>query len=239
MSEVKDTVTQVLADLRSSARAKRRAAVQRATNYLGNGAELLPILISLLADVDLGVRQAAVKAVACWRQEAVKPLLELLAQGNADQQKAAIVTLGEIGPEARSARSTLQALKDDRWLGGAVRQALEKIGTGSDWADIYEHPVVQVSMVFWLAVLLWVGLSALGGIGQRALFESNNAGNLAATILGGLGALMGGIVGASRGKLWLATLPLVFGVAGVFAGVMMAGLLGTILEPLARILGRS
>src|SRR5262245_41890123 len=84
------------------ARSRRRAV--RALAALGPAAETaVPALIAAFCDRDLEVRRGAVRALAAVGAAAVPALLEAAQTDHPDVRKVAIVTLGEIGPEARAA----------------------------------------------------------------------------------------------------------------------------------------
>jgi len=90
----------------------------------------VPGLVRALGDEEKWVRVEAVAILAAMRPGGVAALARALADGNPQARLLAAVTLGEIGPEAKSAIPALEAALGDRdeAVRFAAAEALKKIG---------------------------------------------------------------------------------------------------------------
>jgi hypothetical protein len=169
---------------------------------------------------------------------AVPALLRALEEGPADVRKVAVVALGEIGPAASAAVEPLTRALEDGWLATCAREALAKVrpAAGPDRKTL-ARLAAAVCAAWVLASLAGLAATALSWSGQ-ALSAPAGAAATSAFVLGGVGSVLGGVLGLSRRSAQAVVLgPVLFGLGGAFAGLMLglvyAGLVGPVVDALA------
>jgi HEAT repeat protein len=219
-----------------------RCLAARALADLGPAAEdAIPLLVAALRDADVIVRAAAAHGLSHIGRPAVAPLLAELAYEDVYFRRAVIVTLGQVGRSAAAAIPALTAALEDETLADAAAQALRNIrrsrlailrawfGPSLQWA------LGSLALLAAVTVALW----SLAWLSQDLIGEANGPALSAAVGIGLLGSALGALIGGSRraspGAVGGA---LVLGFGGACAGLLLGGVLGTMLEPIVRVLSR-
>jgi len=217
-----------------------RCLAAHALAELGPAAEaVVPLLIPTLRDHNVIVRAAAAHGLAHIGQPAVAPLLAELVNEDADYRRAVIVTLGQIGRPATAAVPMLTTALEDEATAAAAAQALRNIrrsrlaillawfGPSAPWA-------VGSMLLLALATL---GLLLLSWASQEVFGEANGPAFNAALGVAFLGAIAGALLGGSRwGSPGAVGGALVLGLGGGCTGLLLGGVLATLVEPIARAL---
>jgi HEAT repeat protein len=231
----------LIAELSSADPQRRRRAARALAKKGAEAEQAIPALIAAFGDSEMEVRSWAVTALARMGARAVPALLEVLGSDDPDQRRVAVVTLGEIGPAAALAVPVLTELLEDDWLGSPARSALGTIQSGRAYlsgAGLGLRSLAPWLLLAWL--LCAAGSLAVVGFGYLAEHLMGPGAATAATcahILGGVGAVLGLILGHSRGS-WRSLLlgPLLLGLGGATAGLLLGGLLGGAVAPVVRAL---
>jgi hypothetical protein len=233
-----DEVAALCAALWAKQVVARRRAVRALARLGPEAEEAIPALIAAFRDDDLGVRSGAVKALARMEGAAVGALIEALRQDDPDVRKVAVVCLGKIGPPAAPAVEPLQEMLADDWLAACAAEALGKIqgqGRNDHWA---RHLAAWLALAWAVLAVIGATAFALSWVGAWQLGPAGTGAIAAGTIMGGVGALLGGILGLSRGSVRAAVLaPLVLGLGGSIAGLLLGVVMGALIAPVVNVLG--
>jgi hypothetical protein len=225
----------------ASPHAGERREALRALARLGATAEpAIAALIAAFRDPVLELRERAVRILAGLGSAAVPALIEAVRGDDADVRKVAIVTLGRIGPAAAVAEDVLVKTLDDDWLAGTAREALQRIRGQQRSRRSPLHRLVPWLLAGWAVLAL---LALIGGVlswATQAVFGFPvEAAVASASILGGMGATLGIVLGVSRGGVRALLLwPVLLGLAGLTAGFLLGGLVGGAIEPVREALSR-
>jgi HEAT repeat protein len=241
MSSHDEEIAKYIEALASPDASERRAAL-RALAKMGQAAEpAIAALIDTFRDPVLELRERAVRVLARLGQTAVPALVEAVSHEDADVRKVAIVALGLIGPPAMvEAEAVLvQALEDD-WLASTAATALARIRRRRRSRLARLGKLVPWLLPGWMVVALGCAVSGVLSWATEAVFGFPvEAAAASASVLGGVGSVLGAILGLARGGvrgvlLWA----VVFGLGGLMAGFLLAGLLGGTIEPVRKALAR-
>jgi hypothetical protein len=216
--------------------AERRAAIQALAPLGPEAAPAVPDLLRLLGSRDVSLREDAAVGLARVGRPAVAALVEALGREDADMRRAILVILATIGPDAVEAEAAVRDLLADDWLGRWAAETLDRIYDRPGAAARRAQTLVVGIM---LAVPLAVGLAVwlvLRLLAWAALPPAATAAGLALAVVG---VSMGPVLGY---RCWhtrrTVALTLLLGVGGGLAGLLLGGLLGAAVEPLAKILRR-
>ncbi len=233
-------VARQIETLASPQASDRRGALRALARMGAAAAPGIQALIGAFHDPVLELRERAVRILAGLGPAAVPALIEALRGDDADVRKVAVVALGLIGPAAALAEDALvEALADD-WLAGSARVALERIRSRRRSRRPPLYRLVPWLLAGWavLAVLALVG-GVLSWAGLEVFGFPAGAAVASASILGGMGATLGVVLGVSRGGvralfLW----PVLLGLGGLLAGFLLGGLVAGAVEPVREALSR-
>jgi hypothetical protein len=237
--EQTDEVAVLVALLRGGRAEQRRGAALKLGQHHEGAEVAVSALIGAFDDADLEVRGAAVAALARLGAVAVPALGTALRDGGPDVRKVAIVALGEIGPAARAAIGELVELLEDEWLGACALEALRKIkGQRADRGRALRGLALGVFLAWLCSAAFGAGVFGAAWVGALLFGPLAGAAVSAASVLGGVGALLGAILGATRGSVrGLVLGPVLFGLGGAGAGLLLAGLVSALVAPVTQALG--
>jgi hypothetical protein len=234
-----DLVTPLVEQFQNGGAADRCAAAHGLAALGPAAATAVPVLVAALRDRDVIVRAAAAHGLAHIGKPAVAALLAELGHEDTDFRRAVVVTLGQIGRPAAAAVSALTTALEDEALADAAAQALRNIrrsrlaklrawfGPSLPWALGSIAVLALATLV--LLLLSWAS--------QEFFAEVSEPSFAAALGVGFLGATMGALIGGSRwGSPGAIGGALVLGLGGGFTGLLLGGVLATLVEPVVRAL---
>lgn len=124
----KDAVPHLLSALKGE-NAGAHAAAARALGKIGaDAATAVPVLVGMLAAAES--RAGALEALPLFKEAAVPALIEGLGASDAEARRAAVMTLGHIGPPAKGALEALEKIHyhdDVRKIRDAALTAMDRI----------------------------------------------------------------------------------------------------------------
>ncbi len=202
----------------------------------GSTLEELRLRIEALKSRDPSRRLAAARLLGRAGPPAVPLLLEALAGATGRFREAIVSALGLIGPKARAALPSLEALCEDEEVGATARRAVGEIRRG--WALSWER-LVEVVLP-WMVWLLFIGTVVGETASWVGLFgRMEGLGLQVAVAWGCLGAVAGAVFGINCGSGWVARRGAQYlGVVGACAGAVLGRWAGVVVEPLVQALTR-
>lgn len=215
-----------------------------------DAAGAVPLLIHALGSRNLLVRSAAAEILTLLGKVAVPGMIARWPDADAERRRALLVILGRMGPAARGAVPLLRLARADAYLGPAAAQALQQVQpiNLAALAPLLRSPETWRRLPdIILALLTHPGMALLSlactafsvATWWQTLADPQR--EIAPTVSASF-ALVGACVGATTGgKIWGCAGAQAgakhCGAAGAAAGFFVGGLIGTLVEPLARVLG--
>jgi len=221
---------------------KQRREAIHVIESRGAEAEIaFPALVKLLGDANLTIRTETAEALVQIGPSAVAALTAGLAVNDADSRKAILIVLARIGPEASTAIPSVEPFLEDDWLGRWAAEAIVSMQWQANqpsplgWEHWHTSLVIQLALVLGSLLALIVGLY-IWLISTRLVPV---AALTAGLIMGGVSASMAPLLGyKSWGARRMIAMTTVFGLGGGMAGLLLAWVLVSLIEPIIRVLGR-